>query len=57
MSLGTGLTIRPDRVVVKGITLGLGAFSGATGCSSATVARGRCEAGFAGLCHFGANDI
>ena len=57
MSLGTGLTIRPDRVVVRGITLGLGAFSGATGCLSATVARGRCEAGFAGLCHFGANDI
>ena len=57
MSLGTSLTNRPDRVVVSGNTLGMGAFSGATGCSSAAVVRGRCEAGFAGLCHFGTNDI
>ena len=56
MSLGTGLTNRPD-LVVSGVTLESGAFSDATGCSSATVARGVCETGFAGPCHFGATDI
>ena len=56
MSLGTGLTRRPD-LVVSGVTLGSGGFSEATGCSSATVARGICETGFAGTCHSGAKDI
>ena len=56
MSLGTGLTNRPD-LVVSGVTLEFGAFSDATGSSSATVACGMCEAGFAGLCHSGTIDI
>ena len=56
MSLGTGLTNRPD-LVVSGVTLESGAFSDVTGCSSATVARRVCETGFAGPCHSGAIDI
>ena len=56
MSLGTGLTRCPD-LVVSGVTLDSGVFSDATGCLSATVARGICETGFAGTCHSGANDI
>ena len=56
MSLGTGLTRRPD-LVVCGITLGSGGLSDATRCSSATVARGMCETGFADTCHLGASDI
>ena len=50
MNLGTGLTIRPDRVVVSGKALELGVFPGASACSSEAVVRRRCEAGFAGLC-------
>ena len=49
MSLGTGLTIRPDRVVVSGKALEVGGFPGAPAYSSAAVVRRRCEAGFAGL--------
>ena len=56
MSLGTSLTRRPDLLVI-GITLGSGGLSNATGCSSATVARGMCETGFAGTCHSGDSDI
>ena len=56
MSLGTGLTNHPD-LVVSGVTLESGAFSDATGCSSATVARMVCETGFAGPCCSGAIDI
>ena len=56
MSLGTGLTKRPD-LVVSGVTLDSGGFSNVTGCSSATVARGICETGFAGTCRSGAIDI
>ena len=56
MSLGTGLTHRPD-LVVSVVTLESGAFSDATRCSSATVAHGVCETGFAGLCRSGAIDI
>ena len=56
MSLGTGLTRHPDLVVI-GITLGSGDLSDVTGCSSATVARGMCETGFADTCHSGASDI
>ena len=47
MSLGTGLTRRPDLVVI-GIILGSGGLSDVTGCSSTTVARGMSETGFAG---------
>ena len=56
MSLGTGSTNRPD-LVVSGVTLESGDFSHATGCSSATVACGICETGFAGPCRSGAIDI
>ena len=56
MSLGTGLTKRPDHVV-SGVTVDSGVFSDATGCSSVTVARGICETGFAGTCRSGAIDI
>ena len=56
MSLGTGLTRHPDLVVI-GITLCSGGLSDAKGCSSATVARGICETGFAGTRHSGACDI
>ena len=56
MSLGTGLTKRPD-LVVSGVTLDSGGFSDATRCSSATVACGICETGFAGTRRYGAIDI
>ena len=48
-------TRRPDLVVI-GVMLGSGGLSDATGCSSATVARGMCETGFAGTCCSGASD-
>ena len=56
MSLGTGLTKRPD-LVVNGVTFDSGGFSDATGCSSASVAFGICETGLAGTSHSGAIDI
>ena len=56
MSLGTGLTIRPD-LVVRGINLELGVFSDTTGCLSATVVCRVCETGFAGPSRSGTIDI
>ena len=56
MSLGIGLTRRPDLVVI-GITLGWGFLSYVTGCSSAIMAGGMVEAGFAGTCCSGTSDI
>ena len=56
MSFGTGLTRRPDLVVI-GVTLGLGFLSDVTGCSSATVVGGMVEAGFAGTYCSSASNI
>ena len=47
--------VKPALVVI-GVALGSGGLSDATGCSSATVAHGMCETGFAGICHSGASD-